>query len=87
MTLPGPRGPYGMNQKSSASPDLPPPTPLDQLPRTSDPATRALNLAGYSSLRDLVGVPRSTLLQLHGVGPKAVRIIDEELDRHGLGLG
>jgi len=76
-----------MDEKSPPSPDLPPPTPLDQLPQTSEPATRALNLAGYSSLRDLAGAPRAELLQLHGVGPKALRIIDEELGRHGLGLG
>jgi hypothetical protein len=42
---------------------------------------------GYTSLRQLAGVPRSDLAKLHGMGPKALRIIEEELERHGLALG
>jgi hypothetical protein len=60
---------------------------LDTLPKISAPATRALNGAGYTSLRQLAGVPRSDLAKLHGMGPKALRIIEEELQRHGLALG
>ncbi len=60
---------------------------LDELPRTSAPATRALHGAGYTSLRQLAGVPRSDLAALHGMGPKALRLIDEALARHGLSLG
>jgi hypothetical protein len=62
-------------------------TALDSLPKIGAPATRALNAAGYSSLRQLAGVPRSDLAQLHGMGPKALRIIEEELEQHGLDLG
>jgi hypothetical protein len=61
-------------------------TTLDSLPKIGAPATRALNAAGYSSLRQLVGVPRSELAQLHGVGPKALRIIEEQLEQHGQAL-
>jgi hypothetical protein len=27
------------------------------------------------------------LAKLHGIGPKALRIIEDELERHGLALG
>jgi hypothetical protein len=59
---------------------------LDQLPRIGAPATRGLNGAGYESLRQLAGVPRSELAKLHGMGPKALRILEKALEEHGLGL-
>jgi hypothetical protein len=46
------------------------------------PATRALVGAGY---RDLApGVPKSDLIELHGVGPRAIRLIQEALEEQGL---
>ena len=57
------------------------------LPKIGAPATRALAGAGYTALRQLDGVPRAELERLHGVGPKALRILQEELQRHGLRLG
>ena len=62
-------------------------TPLDELPRIGRPATQALQLAGYTGLGQLAGVPRATLAALHGVGPKALRIVEEALAAHGLRLG
>ncbi|MBN9619975.1 MAG: DNA-binding protein [Actinobacteria bacterium] len=59
---------------------------LDELPRIGAPATRALNSAGYTALRQLAGVRRADLAGLHGVGPKALRIVEDELHRHGLHL-
>jgi predicted flap endonuclease-1-like 5' DNA nuclease len=59
---------------------------LDELPKIGAPATRALNNAGYTSLRQLVGVPRAELAKLHGMGPKALRIIEDNLARQGLRL-
>jgi 3-deoxy-D-arabino-heptulosonate 7-phosphate (DAHP) synthase len=59
---------------------------LDHLPKIGAPATRALNGAGYESLRQLAGVPRTELAKLHGMGPKALRILQEALDEHGLSL-
>ncbi|MBT2551712.1 helix-hairpin-helix domain-containing protein [Arthrobacter sp. ISL-5] len=50
-------------------------TSLDALPKIGAPATRALTQAGYTSLQGLAGVPRTELSRLHGVGPKAIRII------------
>jgi predicted flap endonuclease-1-like 5' DNA nuclease len=59
---------------------------LDELPKIGAPATRALNNAGYTSLRQLAGVPRADLAKLHGMGPKALRIIEDNLAKQGLRL-
>jgi hypothetical protein len=56
-------------------------------PKISAPATRALAGAGYTSLEQLAGVPRSELAALHGMGPKALRILEEALRERGLSLG
>ena len=61
-------------------------SPPDALPKIGAPATRALNGAGFTSHRSLAGVPREELSKLHGVGPKALRIIEDALDEHGLAL-
>ncbi|MFF3868924.1 helix-hairpin-helix domain-containing protein [Micromonospora sp. NPDC001898] len=60
---------------------------LDTLPKIGAPATRVLNNAGYSTLRDLAGVPRAELAKLHGVGPKALGIIQSALEQCNLTLG
>ena len=58
------------------------------LPRTiGTPATRALTAAGYTELRQLANVPVAELRKLHGVGPKALRLLQEALEQHGLSLG
>ncbi|MGV9763894.1 DNA-binding protein [Micromonospora tulbaghiae] len=59
---------------------------LDRLPKISAPATRALNAAGYTTLRQLAGVPRAELARLHGMGPKALGVIESALDEHDLRL-
>lgn len=60
---------------------------LDTLPKIGAPATRALHNAGYQALRDLAGVPRAELTKLHGMGPKALDIIQGALEQHDLSLG
>jgi hypothetical protein len=50
------------------------------------PATRALTAAGYTELRQLADVPAAELKKLHGVGPKAIRLLQEALAQHGLSL-
>ncbi|MEU9516510.1 helix-hairpin-helix domain-containing protein [Micromonospora sp. NPDC048169] len=62
-------------------------SPLDRLPKIGAPATRALHAAGYTTLRQLAGVPRAELARLHGMGPKALGIIEAALDEHDLRLG
>jgi len=47
------------------------------------PATRALVAAGYTSIDQLVGADASELAALHGVGPKALRIIAARLAELG----
>ena len=49
----------------------------------SNPARRALAGAGYTHLVQLTHVTEADLLKLHGVGPKAVRLIREALGAKG----
>jgi hypothetical protein len=58
------------------------------LPRNiGAPATRALTAAGFTELRQLADVPAADLKKLYGVGPKALRLLQEALERRGLSLG
>jgi hypothetical protein len=49
----------------------------------SQPAIRALASAGYTNLDQLDGVRESELATLHGMGPKALRILGEALKARG----
>lgn len=62
-------------------------TSLETLPKIGAPATRALQAAGYTALGQLAGVSRAELAKLHGMGPKALGIIEAALQEHGLRLG
>lgn len=56
-----------------------------ELPRAiGKPATRALDEAGLTSLELVASRSEAELLALHGVGPRAVRILGEELAQRGL---
>lgn len=59
---------------------------LDTLPKIGAPATRALAAAGYTSLRQLDGVSRDKLASLHGMGPKALGILEAAMREHDLRL-
>lgn len=50
------------------------------------PATQALAGAGITTLDDLAAQSEHELLAMHGVGPKAVRILIEALEEHSLSL-
>lgn len=50
------------------------------------PAERALAQAGYQRLEQFAQVSEAELMQLHGVGPKAVRRLQEALGEQGLAL-
>lgn len=52
-------------------------------PRTSAPALRALNSAGYDRLEQLTQATEREILALHGMGPKALRILREALHEKG----
>jgi hypothetical protein len=53
-------------------------------PKTSQPALRALLAAGYTHLEQLTTVGEADLLKLHGMGPKAIRILRSALEARGL---
>jgi predicted flap endonuclease-1-like 5' DNA nuclease len=50
------------------------------------PATRALEAQGVRTLDDVARWTREDLLALHGVGPKAVRLLEQALHAEGLTL-
>lgn len=47
-------------------------------------APRELQNAGYTKLKQLTKVAEAELLKIHGVGPKAIRILKGALDMKGL---
>lgn len=57
---------------------------MTPLPKTSEPASQAFLLEGIKTLEDLTKYTKKELLKLHGVGPKAIRILEVELKRLNL---
>ena len=47
-------------------------------------APRSLAEHGYTRYEQLTSVTAEDLLKIHGVGPKAIRILEEELAARGL---
>ena len=47
-------------------------------------APRELAAHGYTRYEQLTSVTPKELLKIHGVGPKAIRILEEELAARGL---
>jgi hypothetical protein len=62
----------------------PQPTQDSDLPNIGQPAFRALTGEGYWRLEQLTNVTAADLIKLHGVGPKAVRLLREALAARGL---
>lgn len=56
------------------------------LPRIGRPATSALLAVGVASLDQVSKMSERELLALHGVGPKAVRLLKEALTGQGRAL-
>ena len=54
------------------------------LPKIGQPATRALAHIGYVRLDQVATMSEREKLALHGVGPKAVRILREALAERGM---
>jgi DNA-directed RNA polymerase alpha subunit len=48
-------------------------------PKTSQPAMQALQVAGFTRLEQLTSITEKDLGKLHGMGPKALRILREAL--------
>jgi len=60
------------------------PDQIGDLPRIGRPANSALLAAEVTTLTQVASLGRRKLLALHGVGPKAVRILAEALNERGL---
>jgi len=59
--------------------------PADRWPKgTGNPASSALEYAGFRTLEDLTRLTEKDLLALHGVGPKALGVLREALAERGL---
>ncbi|AHH95694.1 hypothetical protein GCM10010174_52830 [Kutzneria viridogrisea] len=58
--------------------------PTEFTPRIGKTARRVLALNGYTRYEQLTRVSSAELLKIHGVGPKAIRILGEELAARGL---
>lgn len=54
------------------------------LPQIGAPATRALAAQGITRLADLTHHRSEDLLALHGVGPRAIRILTAALSEQGM---
>jgi DNA-directed RNA polymerase alpha subunit len=60
-------------------------TPLESLkPSIGNPAKNALSNIGITTLQQLTKLTEKELLQIHGVGPKAVGIIKEAMKKEGI---
>lgn len=53
-------------------------------PNIGNPARQALEVAGYTKLKQLTKVSEAELGKLHGMGPKALRILRETLEAQGM---
>ena len=60
------------------------PDQIGDLPRIGRPANSALLAAGVSTLAEVAKIGRRNLLAMHGIGPKAVRILSESLAEQGI---
>ena len=56
------------------------------LPKIGKPATRALAAIGITRLDQVARLTRADLLAIHGVGPKAVGILEDALSARGASL-
>ncbi|MCC5980670.1 MAG: hypothetical protein JJU26_03015 [Oceanicaulis sp.] len=66
----------------TATPDI---RPVGDLPHaTGKTAARELSHNGITTLRQVAAHSKRGLLAIHGVGPKAIRILDEALATMGL---
>jgi hypothetical protein len=55
-------------------------------PGMGKPAVRALDLAGIQTLAEAAAHSEAELAALHGVGPKAIRILQQALTRRGMAM-
>lgn len=66
------------------APDAPRASSAVDLPKLPTPAQRALAAIGVTTLDDVCGRSRAEFLELHGMGPQAIRLLQEGIDGAGL---
>jgi predicted flap endonuclease-1-like 5' DNA nuclease len=59
------------------------PAQIGDLPPIGRPANSALLAAGITTLTQVAASSRRDLLAMHGVGPKAIRILEAALTERG----
>ncbi|WP_224243466.1 helix-hairpin-helix domain-containing protein [Hyalangium gracile] len=62
---------------------MPNPETEDSLPSIGKPATRALANIGITRLSQVARLSKAELGELHGVGPKAIGILEKALAARG----
>lgn len=62
------------------------PARIGDLPAIGRPANAALMSIGVTTLAQIARMSKRELLDLHGVGPKAIRLLEEALIEQGLGF-
>ncbi len=62
---------------------MPTPASEDSLPKIGKPATRALATLGITCLSQVTRLSKAELAALHGVGPKAIGILEAALAARG----
>jgi hypothetical protein len=62
------------------------PAQVGDLPPLGRPANSALLQAGITTLAQVASHGPGELLALHGVGPKAIRLLEAALKERGLGF-
>lgn len=60
------------------------PAQIGDLPPIGRPANSALRELGVTRLDEVARLGKTSVLALHGVGPKAVRILEEEMTRRNI---
>ena len=60
------------------------PAQIGDLPPIGRPANSALLSIGVTTLAEIARMSKRELLELHGVGPKAVRLLEQALTEQGL---
>lgn len=58
--------------------------PNSDLPKLGAPAQRALAAAGITTLEQVSQMSEKALMQLHGVGPNAIKTLKEAMAQRGM---
>lgn len=57
---------------------------ISDFPKTSRPAQSALEHAGIFTMKQLSGYTKKEIHALHGMGPKALGILEKVMEERGL---